>query len=91
MGLLDEDLAALYEVETKVLNRAVKRNLDRFPADFMFQISDEEFTALRFHSGTSNLRSQIDTSNAKPAGRGGRRYRRITSIMKAGSVSRCRR
>lgn len=59
--MLDEDLAALYEVETKVLNRAVKRNLERFPADFMFKLSAEEFAALRFQSGTSSLRSQIVT------------------------------
>lgn len=72
--MLDEDLASLYEVETKALNRAVKRNLERFPADFMFQLSAEEFTALRSQYGTSNLRSQIVTSNEKPAGRGGRRY-----------------
>lgn len=72
--MLDEDLAALYEVETKALNRAVKRNLERFPADFMFQLSTEEFAALRFQSGTSNLRSQIVTSNEKTVGRGGRRY-----------------
>ena len=63
--MLDEDLAALYEVETKALNRAVKRNLERFPADFMFQLSAEEFATLRFQYGTSN---------EKPAGRGGRRY-----------------
>ncbi|MDD5057700.1 MAG: ORF6N domain-containing protein [Sideroxydans sp.] len=72
--MLDEDLAALYEVETKALNRAVKRNLERFPADFMFQLSAEEFATLRFQNGTSNLRSQIVTSNEKRAGRGGRRY-----------------
>ena len=51
--MLDADLAALYEVETKTLNRAVKRNLERFPADFMFQLSEEEFSALRCQSGTS--------------------------------------
>lgn len=62
-------LAALYEVETKALNRAVKRNLDRFPEDFMFQLTAEEFASLRFQSGTSSLRSQIDTSRW-----GGRRY-----------------
>lgn len=72
--MLDEDLAALYEVETKALNRAVKRNLERFPEDFMFQLSAEEFATLRFQSGTSSLRSQIVTSNEKPARRGGRRY-----------------
>ena len=41
--MLDTDLAALYGVETKVLVQAVKRNLERFPADFMFQLSTEEF------------------------------------------------
>ena len=40
--MLDRDLAALYEVETKALNQAVKRNADRFPSDFVFQLSDEE-------------------------------------------------
>jgi hypothetical protein len=61
--LLDSDLAALYGVQTKQLNRAVKRNLDRFPEDFMFQLTAQEAEALRCQSGTSN------------AGRGGRRYR----------------
>ena len=60
--MLDSDLASLYGVETKALNRAVKRNLERFPEDFMFQISQEEVDALRFQSGTSK------------EGRGGRRY-----------------
>jgi len=74
--LLDTDLAVLYGVETKALNRAVKRNVERFPADFMFQLTEEEAAALRRHYGTSNtgngsvLRSQFGTSN----GRGGRRY-----------------
>ncbi|WP_426090494.1 ORF6N domain-containing protein [Flavobacterium sp. DSR3-2] len=45
--ILDFDLAALYEVETKVLNQAVKRNIRRFPTDFMFQLSDEEYLSLR--------------------------------------------
>jgi hypothetical protein len=67
--ILDEDLAALYEVGTKVLNRAVKRNRDRFPEDFMFQLTGEEFANLRFQYGTSSLRSQIGTSRW-----GGRRY-----------------
>jgi hypothetical protein len=60
--MLDADLASLYGVETKALNRAVKRNLERFPEDFMFQLSQEEADILRFQSGTSN------------EGRGGRRY-----------------
>lgn len=67
--ILDDDLAALYEVETKALNRAVKRNRDRFPDDFMFQLTTEEFDNLRYQSGTSSLRSQIGTSRW-----GGRRY-----------------
>lgn len=52
--ILDEDLAELYEVETKNLVKAVKRNLDRFPADFMFQLTNQEFSDLRFQSGTSS-------------------------------------
>jgi hypothetical protein len=58
--MLDADLAALYEVETKQLNRAVKRNLSRFPVEFMFRLTADEA-----------LRCQIGTSNT---GRGGRRY-----------------
>lgn len=61
--MLDSDLAELYHVETSNLNKAVKRNIGRFPADFMFQLSAEEVGALTFQSGIS-----------KPAGRGGRRY-----------------
>jgi hypothetical protein len=45
--MLDSDLAELYGVPTKVFNQAVKRNRDRFPSDFMFQLTDEEFDALR--------------------------------------------
>jgi hypothetical protein len=45
--MLDSDLAALYEVETRVLNQAVRRNIQRFPDDFMFELSDEEHEALR--------------------------------------------
>ncbi len=67
--MLDTNLAELYGVETKVLNRAVKRNIDRFPRDFMFQLTVKEFENLRFHFGTSSLRSQIGTSSW-----GGRRY-----------------
>ncbi|MCX5750679.1 MAG: ORF6N domain-containing protein [Candidatus Saganbacteria bacterium] len=65
--ILDYDLASLYKVRTKHLKRQVKRNLTRFPEDFMFQLTTEE--ALRCQIGTSNLKSQIATSS-----RGGRRY-----------------
>ncbi len=60
--MLDAELAALYGVETKVLVQAIKRNLERFPVDFMFQLTAEEF---------ANLRSQFVTSSS---GYGGRRY-----------------
>ena len=49
--MLDSDLAELYGVPTKVLNQAVKRNVDRFPADFMFQITDEEAEGLKCQTG----------------------------------------
>ena len=52
--MLDKDLAELYEVETKMLNRAVKRNRDRFPGDFMFQLTAEEIDNLRYQNGTSS-------------------------------------
>jgi len=56
--MLDKDLAQLYSVETRVLNQAVQRNIERFPEDFMFQLTEEEFKNLIFHSGISNLKSQ---------------------------------
>ena len=67
--MLDRDLAALYETETKVLNLAVKRNLKRFPQDFMFQLTKEEFDAIRFQSETLDnndhpLRLQNETSKS---------------------------
>ena len=73
--MLDKDLAALYETETKALNLAVKRNSKRFPKDFMFQLAKEEFESLRFQIETlekadNPLRLQYETSK----GRGGTRY-----------------
>lgn len=50
--MLDEDLAALYEVEARVLNQAVKRNIERFPVDFMFQLTEEEAVLLRSQTVT---------------------------------------
>ena len=52
--ILDRDLAQLYGVETKVLNKQVQRNIERFPQDFMFQLTNQEFTNLRFQNGTSS-------------------------------------
>ena len=69
--MLDSDLAMLYGVETKSLNQAVKRNFSRFPEDFMFQLTKEEYQSLRSQIATLNFgiesfRSQIVTSNQEP-------------------------
>ncbi|MEO8117961.1 MAG: ORF6N domain-containing protein [Rhodoferax sp.] len=55
--LLDADLAELYGVETKVLNQAVKRNLDRFPEDFMFQLTTDEWARMRSQTVTASRRN----------------------------------
>lgn len=62
--MLDEDLAVLYGVETKQLNKTVNRNITRFPEKFRFQLTQEEYDNLRFQNGTSSLEKQ----------HGGRRY-----------------
>ncbi|MGB7650726.1 MAG: ORF6N domain-containing protein [Gallionella sp.] len=59
--MLDAGLAELYEVDTKVLNQAVKRNIERFPEDFMFQLTADEYANLKSQFETSSLRSQIVT------------------------------
>lgn len=80
--MLDRDLAQLYGVETKSLNRQVRRNIDRFPSDFMFQLTLEEFENLRCQIGTSNLRSQFATSNR--GGRSGNDRRQDQEICREG-------
>ena len=85
--MLDSDLAKLYGVETKTLNRAVKRNIERFPIEFVFQLTTDEFHSLRSQIATleneSYLRFQIGTSKDKQnlksqivtsSRKGGRRY-----------------
>ena len=52
--MLDSDLALLYQTETKFINRAVKRNTQRFPTAFAFQLNDKEWDELRFQIGTLN-------------------------------------
>ena len=68
--MLDRDLAFLYEVETKVLNQAVKRNFKRFPLDFMFQLTKQEFESINFEievvEKSDSLRSQIVTLKDRP-------------------------
>jgi hypothetical protein len=75
--MLDRDLAELYGVETFNLNKAAKRNIDRFPSDFMFQLTSEEADALRFQIGMS-----------KTTGRGGRRNR-LLSFFAAWRPAQC--
>jgi ORF6N domain len=69
--MLDADLAELYGVPTRVMNQTVKRNIERFPEDFMFRLTVKETAGLRDYLGTAALRSQSVISNR---GRGGRRY-----------------
>ncbi len=69
--ILDTDLAGIYGVETGALNRAVKRNLERFPKDFVFQLTTKEAHALRCQSGISKEEAGVGLMKA---GRGGRRY-----------------
>lgn len=71
--MLDSDLAELYEVETRYLNKAVKRNIKRFPVDFMFQLTNEEFKDLMFQIGTSK------------EGRGGRR--KVPSVFTENGIA----
>ncbi len=77
--MLDSDLASIYGVDTKALNRAMKRNRDRFPKDFVFQLTEDEWKNLRYQIGTASssrehqsLTYQIGTSSS---GHGGRRNR----------------
>jgi ORF6N domain-containing protein len=60
--LLDSDLADLYGVEARVLNQAVPRNRQRFPLDFMFQLSDDEYEAIRSHFVTASGRAHLNSS-----------------------------
>ncbi len=77
--LLDKDLAELYGVATSNLNKAVKRNISRFPEDFMFQLSEEEWEKLRSQTVTSKKASKASSSllfqTGTSKGRGGRRTR----------------
>ncbi len=71
--MIDSDLAEIYGVKTGILNQSVKRNIERFPKNFRFQLTDEEFKILRSQIGTSNgdenLRSQFVISSAEHGGR----------------------
>ena len=70
--MLDRDLARLYGVETKVLNQAVKRNIERFPDDFMFQLTKNEVTNLKSQFVISSLEGTDNDIDS--VGHGGRRH-----------------
>lgn len=72
--MLDRDLAAIYGTETKALNLAVKRNIKRFPKDFMFQLTREEWENLRFQIETLESSGSLRLQNETSKGRGGTRY-----------------
>ena len=63
--ILDSDAAKLYHYETKNINKALKRNMERFPEEFCFQLTESEFQTLRFQNGTSKQDGKF---------KGGRRY-----------------
>ena len=77
--MLDFDLAALYQTETKVLNQSVKRHIKRFPEDFMFQLNEIKFNTIK--STIISLRSQIVTSSW-----GGNRYLPYTFTEQGGAM-----
>ena len=66
--ILDRDIARLYGIETKVLKQAVRRNIDRFPLDFMFELSDDEFANWRTQFATSNFLTinLVETKKSTP-------------------------
>ena len=84
--MIDSDLAELYRIEVKVLNRAVKRNIERFPPEFMFQLTTDENNSLRSQFVTlenqNYLRFQIGTSNNKQ----NLRSQIVTSKQRGGKI-----
>ena len=72
--MLDSDLAQLYGVETKVFNQAVKRNIERFPETFRFQLTQAEYDSLRPQFVTLNVAADLRSQSVTSSGHGGRRY-----------------
>lgn len=72
--MLDSDLAQLYGVETKVFNQAVKRNIERFPETFRFQLTQTEYDSLRPQFVTLNVAADLRSQSVTSSGHGGRRY-----------------
>ena len=72
--MIDKDLAEIYRVETKQLNRAVKRNIERFPNEFMFQLTDKELEYWMSQIATLRSSQDLRFQNGTSSGHGGRRY-----------------
>lgn len=84
--MLDEDLAFLYKVQTKVLNQAVKRNIDRFPQEFCFQLTKDEYTNLKSQLVTSNQINEINSDNKFELSTNLSRSQFVTSKKKGGRL-----
>ena len=78
--MLDYDLAGLYEVETKIFNQAVKRNIKRFPKDFMFQLTRSEWNGLRILTNSQNIEIHSVTNNRSQIVTGSQRHRSGTAL-----------
>ena len=78
--MLDYDLAGLYEVETKIFNQAVKRNIKRFPKDFMFQLTRAEWNGLKILTNSQNIEIQTITNNRSQIVTGSQRHRSGTAL-----------
>ncbi len=74
--MLDADLAELYGVETFNLNKAVKRNIERFPTDFMFQVTKDELESLKFQFGISKMSGHLKEKQSAYGGKGVRKNSR---------------
>jgi len=78
--MLDFDLAILYEVETKVFNQAVKRNIKRFPKDFMFQLTRQEWNSVKVFTESQSIEMQNITTNRSQFVTGSQKHRSSTAL-----------
>lgn len=85
--MLDFDLAALYEVETKVFNQAVKRNIKRFPKDFMFQLTRTEWYDIKTMAISESIRVQQLAANRSQVVASSQKHRAKTALPYALSVT----
>lgn len=85
--MLDSDLAELYQVETKNLNKAVNRNIERFPKKFRFQLTEEEYQNLRFQFGTSNSNDSLRFQNGTLESQRGKHRKYLPYVFTEQGVS----